>query len=211
MLLYYVACPLVVNGKRCKAKATRVDGIWRCKSCEYSFLEPSEYGLSVRIQIQDHTGTTSATVCEEAAEDIFGCRGRDGSSINYIEKSFAQRQDILLGALCKQYVFQLRFCLDVVVFTSIHVCWCVLGWNLVQFLLQSTSTHVDCGEYDYIQTRPEGRRAVAPACILKSGHTGVHCSQGREGDSQVKLLLWYYSSSLSAVVSGDKPWSRGSG
>ena len=94
--------------KRCKAKATRVDGIWRCKSCGYSFLEPSEYGLSVRIQIQDHTGTTSATMCEEAAEDIFGCRGRDLSLMNYIEKSFAQRHDILLGALCKQYVFQLK-------------------------------------------------------------------------------------------------------
>jgi len=37
----------------------------------------------------------------------------------------------------------LRPCLDVVVFTSIHVCWCGLGWNLVQVLLQSTSTHVD--------------------------------------------------------------------
>jgi hypothetical protein len=32
---------------------------------------------------------------------------------------------------------------DVVGFTSIHVYWCGLGWNLVQVPLQSTSTHVD--------------------------------------------------------------------
>jgi hypothetical protein len=37
----------------------------------------------------------------------------------------------------------IRPCLDVVIFTSIHMCWCVLGWNLVQVSLQSTSTHVD--------------------------------------------------------------------
>ena len=36
-----------------------------------------------------------------------------------------------------------RHCLDVVGFTSIHMCWCGLGWNLVQVPLQSTSTHVD--------------------------------------------------------------------
>jgi len=36
-----------------------------------------------------------------------------------------------------------RFCLDVVVFNSIHVCWCGLGWNLVQVPFQSTSIHVD--------------------------------------------------------------------
>jgi len=48
---------------------------------------------------------------------------------------------------------QIRPCLDVVVFTS--MCWCGLEWNLVQVPLQSTSTHVDWCEYDYIQTRPK--------------------------------------------------------
>jgi len=47
----------------------------------------------------------------------------------------------------------LRPCLDVVVFTSIHVCWCGLRWNVVQVQLQSTSTHVDWCESDNIQTR----------------------------------------------------------
>jgi len=45
--------------------------------------------------------------------------------------------------------------LDVVVFTSIHMCWSGLGWNLVQVPLQSTPTHVDWCESDYIQTRPK--------------------------------------------------------
>ena len=49
----------------------------------------------------------------------------------------------------------LRLCLDVVGFTLIHVCWCGLGWSLVQILLQSTSTHVDWYESDYIQIRPK--------------------------------------------------------
>jgi len=37
----------------------------------------------------------------------------------------------------------LTLCLDVVGFTSIHMCWSGLGWNLVQVLLQSNPTHVD--------------------------------------------------------------------
>ena len=49
----------------------------------------------------------------------------------------------------------LRPCLDVVGFTSIHMCWSGLGWNLVQVPLQSTPTHVDWCESDYIQTRPK--------------------------------------------------------
>jgi hypothetical protein len=37
----------------------------------------------------------------------------------------------------------LRPCLDVIGFTSIHMCWSVLEWNLVQVPLQFTPTHVD--------------------------------------------------------------------
>jgi len=47
----------------------------------------------------------------------------------------------------------IRPCLDVVVFTSIHVCWCGLEWNLVQIPLQFISTYVDWCKSDYIQTR----------------------------------------------------------
>ena len=104
----------------------------RIASCEYSFLQPSEYGRSVRIQIQDYTGM----MCEEAAEEIFGCRGRDLKSLKYNEQGFAQLHDILLGAVCKQYVFQLKV---------------------------------------------EGR-SPQPA-FSKVGISGVHCSQGREGES----------------------------
>jgi len=56
--------------------------------------------------------------------------------------------------------FHIRRCLDVIGFTSIHVCWCGLGWNLVQVPLQSTSIHVDWCESDYIQTR-----SYASMCI----------------------------------------------
>ena len=48
----------------------------------------------------------------------------------------------------------LRLCLDVVIFTSIHMCWSGLGWNLIQVPLQPTPTHVEWCESDYIQTRP---------------------------------------------------------
>jgi hypothetical protein len=47
-------------------------------------------------------------VCEEAVEEIFGCRGRDLNSLKYKEQGFAQLHDILLGAVSKQYVFQLK-------------------------------------------------------------------------------------------------------
>ena len=63
----------------------------------------------------------------------------------------------------------LRPCLDVVGFTSIHMCWSGLGWNLVQVPLQSTPTHVDWCEFDYIQTRPkmEGGESLVPASSAK--------------------------------------------
>jgi len=48
----------------------------------------------------------------------------------------------------------LRPCLHVVGFTSIHMCWSGLKWNLVQVSLQSTPTHVDWCESNNIQTRP---------------------------------------------------------
>jgi replication factor A1 len=108
-LLYHVACPLAVNGKRCNAKATSdVDGTWRCGRCGYSFLEPCKYGCSVRIQIQDHTGTASAMAYEVAAEEILGCRAKDLYSMNYKEHDHAQLDDIIQRAVGKQYVFQLK-------------------------------------------------------------------------------------------------------
>jgi len=58
--------------------------------------------------------------------------------------------------ICFNWIIFLRPCLDVVGFTSIHMCWSGLEWNLVQVLLQSTPTHMDWCESDYIQTRPEG-------------------------------------------------------
>ena len=36
-----------------------------------------------------------------------------------------------------------RPCLDLVRFTSVHLCWSGLGWNLVQVPLQPTPAHVD--------------------------------------------------------------------
>jgi len=47
----------------------------------------------------------------------------------------------VIYVLC--FIMYLGLFLDVVIFTSIHACWCGLGWNLVQVPLQSTSTHVD--------------------------------------------------------------------
>jgi hypothetical protein len=52
-------------------------------------------------------------------------------------------------------------------FISIHMCLSGLVWNLVEILFQSTPTHVDWCESDYIQTRPkrleEGRLSVSGA------------------------------------------------
>jgi hypothetical protein len=56
-----------------------VDGMWHCNGCRCSIFEPCPYGCSpckygcwVHIQIQDHTGTASATAYEETAEEILG-------------------------------------------------------------------------------------------------------------------------------------------
>ena len=49
----------------------------------------------------------------------------------------------------------LRPCLDVVGFTSIHVFWCGLEWFfLKKILLQSTLTHVDWYESNYMKKKP---------------------------------------------------------
>jgi len=52
-------------------------------------------------------------------------------------------------------------------FISIHMCLSGLVWNLVEILFQSTPTHVDWCESDYIQTMPkcleDGRLSVSGA------------------------------------------------
>ena len=68
------------------------------------------------------------------------------SSSNNIEVEDSSRQEDRADrdfSLTPSLTGQIRPCLDVVVFTLIHMCWCGLGWNLVQVLLQSISTHVD--------------------------------------------------------------------
>ncbi|OEL37344.1 Replication protein A 70 kDa DNA-binding subunit C [Dichanthelium oligosanthes] len=119
------ACPLVANGKRCNVKATcNGNGTWHCKSCGQSFgscddgawhckrcghsFESCDYGYSVRIQIQDHTGMAFATAYEEAAKEIFGCTGKDLYLMEYEKQDYDQLDDIIMGAVCKQYVLQLK-------------------------------------------------------------------------------------------------------
>ncbi|KAJ1261217.1 hypothetical protein BS78_09G011400 [Paspalum vaginatum] len=105
--LCYAFCPLVVNGKPCNAKATsNGDGTWRCKRCGLSFGSCNN-GYSVRIQIQDHTGTAFATAYEEAADEIFGCTAKDLYTMKYKDQDYAQLNDIRHSVACKQYVFQL--------------------------------------------------------------------------------------------------------
>jgi replication factor A1 len=88
------ACTLVVNGKQCNVEASgNVDGMWHGKrygqsfeSCDYGTWHSKrcrhsfgscDYGYLVHIQIQDHTGMTSATAYREAAKEIFGCTAED--------------------------------------------------------------------------------------------------------------------------------------
>jgi replication factor A1 len=84
----------VVNGKQCNVEASgNVDGMWHGKrygqsfeSCDYGTWHSKrcrhsfgscDYGYLVHIQIQDHTGMTSATAYREAAKEIFGCTAED--------------------------------------------------------------------------------------------------------------------------------------
>ncbi|CAN6340290.1 unnamed protein product [Urochloa humidicola] len=118
------ACPLVVNGRRCNVKATgNGDGTWHCKSreqsresrdgaCHYKRcvhgFDSCDYGYLVRIQIQDHTGMTYATVYEEAAKEIFGCTAKDLFLMEHEEQDYQQLGDIKRVVACKQYVLQLK-------------------------------------------------------------------------------------------------------
>ncbi|CAN6331135.1 unnamed protein product [Urochloa humidicola] len=120
-----VACPLVVNGRRCNVKASGDgDGTWHCKSreqsresrdygaCHYKRcvhgFDSCDYGYLVRIQIQDHTGMTYATVYEEAAKEIFGCTAKDLFLMEHEEQDYQQLGDIKRVVACKQYVLQLK-------------------------------------------------------------------------------------------------------
>jgi hypothetical protein len=119
------ACPLAVNDKPCNVKATGNGdgtwhcelcrksydscdyGIWYCKRCEHSF-DSCDYVYSVRIQIQDHTSTTSATLCEEAVKEIFGCTAKDLYLMEGKEHDYNQLHDIIQVVACQSYVLQLK-------------------------------------------------------------------------------------------------------
>jgi len=108
----YAACPLVVNGKRCNVEASsNVDGMWHGKRhgqrCGRSFGF-CDSGYLVHIQIQDHTGTTSATAYGKAAKEIFGCTAKDLYLLEYEEQDYKQLDDIILGAVSKQFVLKLK-------------------------------------------------------------------------------------------------------
>ena len=71
-----------------------------------------------------------------------------------------------------------RPCLDVVGFTSIHMCWSGLRWNLIQVPLQTTPTHVDWCESDCIQTKPHiYSHLIKPICIYARSSRGAGLSQ----------------------------------
>ncbi|CAL4896080.1 unnamed protein product [Urochloa decumbens] len=119
------ACPMVVNGKRCNVKATGDgDGTWHCKACTQSYgscdygiwhckrcghsFDSCDYGYSVRIRIQDHTGTTFATVYGDAAKEIFGCNAKDLYLMEYEERNYNRLEGIKLGVACKEYILWLK-------------------------------------------------------------------------------------------------------
>ncbi|CAN6336070.1 unnamed protein product [Urochloa humidicola] len=119
------ACPMAVNGKRCNVKATGDgDGTWHCKACTQSYgssdygiwhckrcghsFDFCDYGYSVRIRIQDHTGTTFAIVYEEAAKELFGCTVKDLYLMEYEEQNYNRIADIKLGVVCKEYILRLK-------------------------------------------------------------------------------------------------------
>ncbi|KAF8725641.1 hypothetical protein HU200_020183 [Digitaria exilis] len=132
------AYPMVVNGKVCNVKAAGSDdgmwpnkrsgqsfgscyyGTWHLKrcghssyscDCEYSCgqrFDSCDCGYSVRIQIQDYTGATFATMYDKAAKEIFGYTAKELYLMWSEEQDCAQLRGIKLGIEYKQYVLQLK-------------------------------------------------------------------------------------------------------
>ncbi|GJM94342.1 hypothetical protein PR202_ga10981 [Eleusine coracana subsp. coracana] len=104
----YAVCPLVFNGEQCKLKVSRIGGgMWYCERCEQNF-ETCYYEYKVPIQIQDHTGTSSATMYEKAGNKIFGRTAKELHSIKYEQRDYSCFEEIIDGAKCTQYVFTLK-------------------------------------------------------------------------------------------------------
>ncbi|KAL6624800.1 hypothetical protein ACP70R_032121 [Stipagrostis hirtigluma subsp. patula] len=103
----YPACILELSGKRCNKKVkSNGDGTWYCDICHQS-SQNCEYRYLLLCQIQDHTGTTYATVFQDAAEKIVGCTAQELFTI-HAEQDDARFTEIIQGILWHQYLFKLK-------------------------------------------------------------------------------------------------------
>ncbi|GLJ18110.1 hypothetical protein SUGI_0319830 [Cryptomeria japonica] len=64
---YYVACPLIVNGRPCKKKYTQqVDDSWFFSRCQMT-MQDCNYSYLLPLKLQDAIGTLWATAFDEGS------------------------------------------------------------------------------------------------------------------------------------------------
>ncbi|XBJ13893.1 hypothetical protein VPH35_006008 [Triticum aestivum] len=103
----YPSCALMFDGEKCNNKL-KVDGdgwwctrcLWRSQTCEYRYM--------LNCQISDHTGSTNATVLQQAAEEIIGYTAQELLMIKDVEKDGVKFEEIMQGILGRQCVLKLR-------------------------------------------------------------------------------------------------------
>ncbi|XP_037473967.1 uncharacterized protein LOC119350034 [Triticum dicoccoides] len=103
----YPSCALMFDGEKCNNKL-KVDGdgwwctrcLWRSQTCEYRYM--------LNCQISDHTGSTNATVLQQAAEEIIGYTAQELLMIKDVEKDGVKFEEIMQGILRRQCVLKLR-------------------------------------------------------------------------------------------------------
>ncbi|XP_066322712.1 replication protein A 70 kDa DNA-binding subunit A-like isoform X1 [Miscanthus floridulus] len=102
----YTACPNVVGDRQCGKKVTKSDsGNWLCDKCNQEFPE-CDYRYLLQLNIQDHTGTTSATAFQEAGQELLGCSARE---LNMFKENEDPRYTaVLIHCLYQNYLLRLK-------------------------------------------------------------------------------------------------------
>nr|XP_043638626.1 replication protein A 70 kDa DNA-binding subunit A-like [Erigeron canadensis] len=104
----YTACPLIRESRQCSKKVTNNgDGKWRCDTCDQSSDE-CDYRYILRLQIQDHTGSTSVTAFQETGAEIMGVAAKELYYIKYEERDEERFSEIIRSVVHTKYNFTLK-------------------------------------------------------------------------------------------------------
>ncbi|GLJ12431.1 hypothetical protein SUGI_0190810 [Cryptomeria japonica] len=104
---YYIACPLMVNGRPCKKKCThQADDSWFCSRCQMS-MQDCNYSYLLPLKLQDATGTLWGTAFGEGGNHLLHKTARQLYALQNDATTTETPSSVIKRALSHYYSFTL--------------------------------------------------------------------------------------------------------